>query len=181
MSNLKSNVNKITKTDGIIVSTKALADMFGVVSKRIMQLTDEGILEKVGRGSYDLTESVRKYVTHLKTRSGAADDAKSVTNEKDKQEMLLKTAKREKAELELQLLKGDLIKADEVKQLYGGMVLTFRSKMLALPTKVAPQLLDIQNLVTVQDILSEEIYSALTELSKTDTNTFIKPKVDSDG
>lgn len=171
---------KYTKNEKIVIGTKALGEIFGVDRKWIEDLTNRGILEKQGRGTYDLIKNVNLYVTHLKAKGSASEDAKSVVNEKDRQEMLLKSAKREKAEMELQLLKGQLVSTEDVKQVYGGMVLTFRSKMLSMPTKIAPKLIGQQNLITVQDILSEEIYAALRELSNSDVNEFIKPKVDSD-
>lgn len=164
-----NNIKKYAKTDGIVVTTKALADMFGVVPKRIMQLTDEGILEKVGRGSYDLTKSVLAYVTHLKTRTGAANDSKTLETEKLTEETMLKRAKREKAELELQLTKGELVKTQDVKQLYGGMVQVFRSKMLMLPVKTAPKVVGLKEVKTIQDIIQDEVYTALTELSRLTT------------
>ena len=172
-----NNIKKYAKTDGIVVTTKALADMFGISTKRIMQHTDEGILEKVGRGSYDLTKSVLAYVTHLKTRTGAANDSKTLETQKLTEDMMLKRAKREKAEMELKLYKGELHKANDVEQLYTGIILNAKAKLDAIPSKLAPKLINIEDVNYIFELLQNEVLRAEDELAEYDVTAFLDEEV----
>ena len=173
----KREEKRYSKTDGIIVSTRALADMFGVASRRIIQLTDEGILERVGRGSYDLTKSVLAYITHLKSRTGAANDSKTIETEKLAEDMMLKRARREKAELELKLYKGGLHKAEDVEQLYTGIILNAKAKLDAIPSKLAPKLINIKDPDFIFELIQDEILRAENELAEYDIAAFLDEEV----
>lgn len=168
------NQKKIKKNERIIIGTTALAEVFGCNRKWIEQLTKDGVLEKEGKGTYDLLKCVNLYISHLKSRTGANNDSKSLENEKLKEETALKKAKREKAELELELAKGDLHTSKDVRMIYGGMVQTFRSKMLMLAPKVAPKVIGIDDVAIVKDIIEKDVYEALSELSVMDVKEVAK-------
>ena len=95
------------------------------------------LIYKVNSGDYDLTAE-RAYLAH---HQGI------------------------KAQLEVDTLKGELIPADEVLEEWSRKVMAFRSKMLALPVKTAPQLINIQDFSVAESILRRKVYNALTELS----------------
>lgn len=173
----KREENKYSKTDEIIVTTKALADMFGLASRRIIQLTDEGILERVGRGSYNLNKSVFAYVAHLKSKTGVTSDSKALETEKLTEDMMLKRAKREKAELDLKLFKGDLHKAEEVEKLYTGMVLNAKAKLDSVPSKLAPKLVNIKDVNYIFELIQNEIIRAEDELAEYDLTAFLDEDV----
>lgn len=169
-----NNIKKYSSSERIVIGTKALGEVFGVDRKWIEDLTKRGILEKQGRGTYDLIKNVNLYIKHLKAKTIANDDAKSIEIEKAQEDMKLKKAKREKAELELKITKGDLVTTREVKQTYGDLVQTFRSKMLMLPVKVAPKVIGLKEMKSIQDLIQQEVYNSLTELSKLTTDDLEK-------
>lgn len=183
MSKISENKNdkKLDKVNGIAVTRKALADLFGLSTKRISQLTEEGVLERVGRGTYDLTKSVRAYITHLKTQTGASDDSKSLANEKIVEEVRIKRAKAEKEELQLKVYKGELHKASDVEQLVSSMILRAKSKLDSIPSKLAPQLVNIDEADYIFEKLDEEIKRAENELSECDFEQLTNERVTKDG
>ena len=71
-----------------------------------------------------------------------------------------------KAALEEKVLKGELIPAEEVLAGWEKIAIAFRSKMLALPSKTAHKMLNIQEYSAAESIIKAEVYEALTELSK---------------
>jgi phage terminase Nu1 subunit (DNA packaging protein) len=81
-----------------------------------------------------------------------------------------------KTELESEVLKGELIPADQVWQQWERMVSNFRAKMLSLPTKTGHLLLNIADFEEIEAILKNHVYEALKELSHESTE-----KVNSSG
>lgn len=77
-----------------------------------------------------------------------------------------------KTALEEQVLKGELLRAEEVAQVWGDMVSAFRAKMLSLPTKSAAQLVSQPDLAVIEDVLRNQVYEALKELSDYDPEQF---------
>ena len=72
--------------------------------------------------------------------------------------------KRQITEIKLQLIKGQVHKAEDVEAVMTDMFTKFRSKMTALPSKLAKKLEGKQR-AEIQRILKEEIDNALVELS----------------
>lgn len=174
------NDKKFDKVVGITVTRKALADLFGLSTKRISQLTEENVLEKVGRGTYDLTKSVLAYITHLKTQTGASDDAKTLANEKLAEDVKMKRAKAEKEELKLKLMKNELHKASDVERMVTGMIMNAKSKLDAIPSKLAPKLIDIKDQNYIFDLLQAEIMNVENELSEYNANDYSSEGVKED-
>lgn len=169
MSNVKKQETKNEKN--IIVNTKTVANIFGLTSRRINQMVEEGIIDRLGPGKFDLLDTVNKYITHLQTTSNAKNIDGSTSALKEKEDMMLKKAKRQKAELELQQLEGTLIYAEEAKRMYIGLVLNARSKFLGMPYILAPKLYK-RSMEEISEELEKAIHGALTELSQSDVSTF---------
>ena len=74
-------------------------------------------------------------------------------------------AMAELKELELAERKGELVAADEAEKQMGSMILNAKSKLLALPGKLAPQLAGLHNAGIVESLIRAEIYAVLNELA----------------
>ncbi|MCP5014130.1 MAG: hypothetical protein GY938_02460, partial [Ketobacter sp.] len=70
-----------------------------------------------------------------------------------------------KAEIESHLLKGTVIDAVTVQLELTKMVAEIRSKMIALPVRIAQVAIAAQSLHEIQDACRREIYVALDELA----------------
>ena len=163
------------KTDisDLIVSTDAMATLLGFTRQRINQLAKEGILEKQAAGRYPLMKNVQRYIEYLRTGvkdKGDEDDEAQAKYWEEK--ALHEKAKREMAEIKLAKLKNQMHDASDVELVMTNMLVTFRTRILAIPDKVAPKVIGLKNLSEISDAINNELLEALTELSEYDPALF---------
>ncbi len=152
----------------VVVSTAEIAEIFGLSDRRIRQLEKEEALVKLSRGKYDLKASVQRYISFIKEQAEKTEEELDLTKEKT----LLTRANRQKVELELQIMRGELHRSEDVRRVMNDMLGAFRARVLAIPSKTAPRLLAQTDLAVVQDIIKKEVYEALQELSEYDPHVF---------
>lgn len=172
----KNQSKKIEKVDNVTVASGVLAELFGLTDRRVRQLAEEGIIKKVARGRYDLSESVRNYIVHLKTNNDLKEDKSEKEIDYDMEHALLERAKREKVELELAAMRGNMHHSQDVEKVMNDMLANFRAKILNLPSKAAPRLVLKEETSYIQDILQDEVLEALQELSNYDPLKFYSDK-----
>lgn len=144
-----------------------LAAIVGKTSRWIRQLTTDGVLTQVGRGTYILGDALRAYIEHAS--GGKEDDKKPrLIDHKTEHERI----KSERAALELARMRGELHAAEDVEAVMNDMLTAFRQKILALPTKLAPQLVGIDDIGKVKAALTKDLHEALAELSNYDPELF---------
>lgn len=160
--------DKDLKGKTVVVSTAEISEILGLSDRRIRQLEKEGALVKIGRGKYDLKASVQRYIEYIKEQGEKTEEELDLTREKT----LLTRANRQKVELELQIMRGELHRSEDVRCVMNNMLGAFRARVLAIPSKTAPQLLAQTDLAVVQDIIKKEVYEALQELSEYDPHVF---------
>ncbi|MFD5019977.1 hypothetical protein ACFWMP_13835 [Paenibacillus sp. NPDC058367] len=142
------------------VSTSDLAAIVGKTSRWIRQLTTEKVLKQSGRGKYILAEAVQAYILHIS--GGAKDDGKpTYTDHKTEHERI----KAEKAALELEEMKGNLHAASDVSRLLSDLILTTKSRVLGVPSRIATEC-DKEPADVVESVVRREIETALSALAK---------------
>lgn len=166
----------INSTENITVPASALVDMFGIGDRRVRQLAEENIIIKVARGKYDLPTSVRNYIKYLKMNDAikgmANDDELDLNTEKAKHEIV----KREIAELKYAEMLGQLHDGEDVERVMNDMLTRFKSKILSLPSKLAPVLVSRDDVNVVKSFIERDILEALEELSSYDPALFYSDK-----
>lgn len=167
MSKGKSDVNEI------IVNTTAIAKMFNLTERRVRQLVEEGIINRIGHGRFDLIDTVSKYITYLKLSADTFDES-DVAESLDYEKWLHEKAKREKAEIELAHLKNEMHRSEEIEKVLNHMVMAFRSKMLSLPSKMALILVNKNDPKLIEALIERDIHEALKEISEYDPSLFIE-------
>lgn len=145
------------------VPVATIAGLLCITERRVQQLAKEGVIPKDERGQYSLVASVQGYIRYLQ------DDARAG---KSNDEMYLhKTrsanAKATIAEMKARQMAGALIPASDIGRAWAEMVGHMRAKLLALPNKLAPQLVGVSTLNEIQTALKKQICEALQELSET--------------
>ena len=85
---------------------------------------------------------------------------------------LLARRRREKIELELEERRRKLIRVEEVQDFIIKMINNARARLLAIPTKAAPEVYALENIADVQGYLKALIYEALYELSEYDPKPY---------
>lgn len=75
-------------------------------------------------------------------------------------------AEAELVELELEKEKGSVVPVKDIQRQWSGLVLSCKTKLLSIPTKLAPILATETDINVCKNILDTSINEALTELSK---------------
>jgi phage terminase Nu1 subunit (DNA packaging protein) len=154
------------------VDTKIIATLFGLTARRIQQLTQDGILktEQVGKQRrYDLLDTVRRYIAYLQekcnSKGGNSKDDAENESRKIRADADLKATKAEIADMELQELKGEMHRSEDVEAMTTDLVFTIRGMMLALPGRLAIDLANINNPTEISERIKQEVHAILLELS----------------
>jgi phage terminase Nu1 subunit (DNA packaging protein) len=147
----------VKSLDGI-VSSADLGIILKITTRRVNQLADENVIFREQTGKFNLADSCENFYSWKFKSDGKIDFAR--------EHALFEKAKREKAELDLQQHKKELLLATDVEHLMAGMILTCKAKLLSIPSKVAPKLLKQTNPAIVVDLIQAEIYEALSELKE---------------
>jgi len=71
----------------------------------------------------------------------------------------------EKVTLELEQQRGNLLPLEMVIEAWQGQIANARARLLALPPKVAGQVLGMESYVEVEQVIRDIIYEALDELT----------------
>ena len=113
-----------------LYTTKIVAQYLDLSERRVRQLRDEGVLEEKAPGLYDLRSSVRRYINYLRGDEGGKAD---LNEERAK----LTKEKRIAAETENKVRNGELYRKSDITVGMTTVVMNLRSRLLALPNKLA--------------------------------------------
>ena len=142
----------------------AISKLLKLTERRIQQLAKDNIIPRAERGKYDLVSSVHGYIDFLKAKAGGDFTAEDVIKNKNK---LIK-AKAELAEIEKMKATSELIPQEEVKRTWLELIHKLKQKLLSIPNKISPILVNIKNTNQIKLILQEKIYEALYEITSDD-------------
>lgn len=172
------DTRKIDDISAVTVSSKVLAEIAGMGERQVRNLADEGIFVRNSHGRYLLMKSLKNYILNLKIAKAGekvtSDFGKGeldLDNEKAKHEHL----KSMITEIKLQLIRGQVHKSEDVGAVITNMFTKFRSKMMAVPYKLAPKL-EGKTRNEIADILKEEINFALAELADYKPSDYYPPE-----
>ena len=136
--------------------SRIVAEWLGVSERRVRHLRVDGVLWEARPGFYDLRAEVARYITYLRKGSSDLNDERAA----------LTKAKREAAEMENRVRRGELLEAREIEAGLQTALLNIRSRFLALPAKLSGSLAAKGgNQVAIFDELKEAIHETLEELS----------------
>jgi len=149
-----------------MISSEELARIIGKDKRTVQNLAKQGVLtcEKSGRRNlYDLYTVVREYCDYFAKSTNRK--ISSMEDEKLAEDVRIKRAKADMAELELRELQGSLHAAEDVENMTTDLVLVIRSSFLALPGKVSAELSEMTDARDVSERLKVEVFDILKDLS----------------
>lgn len=152
-------------------STDIIAKLFDLDVRRVQQLAKEGILPAASQGPYkfDLLPTVKAYIRYLRDRANGkeAKTADTVKAEADKlrAEADLKQSKAKIAELQLKELEGKMHRSEDVEALTNDLVYTARSMIMALPGRLAMDVVQAGSANEASALIRTECYKILDELA----------------
>ena len=152
-------------------STEIMAKLFELDPRRVQQLAKEGVLPAASQRPYkfDLLPTVKAYIRYLRDRANGkeAKTADTVKAEADKlrAEADLKQSKAKIAELQLKELEGKMHRSEDVEALTNDLVYTARSMIMALPGRLAMDVVQAGSANEASALIRAECYKILNELA----------------
>lgn len=140
---------------------KKIASILDLSERRVQQLCAKDILPKTERGRYELEPVVKAYIHYLRDRSLG----EGVVSLEDARKRKL-NAEAELAEIQLAQARADVVSVEEVQSQWDSVLSSVRTRILAVPTKLAPRVSVETELATVKDIIEDGIFEALGEIAR---------------
>lgn len=172
MAKADADSTKVTDIDSLTVSAAVLGRIFGVTDRRVRQMAKEGIIVRAAKGRYNLVESLKNYILSLKLAAeGVTMESPDGEIDIDEEKALHERVKRHISELKLQTMKGELHKAEDVERVMSDMLAAFKTRVMNIPSKVAP-ILEDRDTGYIKDRLTNEVVEVLNELKDYDPKAF---------
>lgn len=156
------------ETSKTYVGSEELAEYFCLSTRRIFQLTSDGILKKRAPNArkYDLKENVQMYVQYLQRKANGRSSATEEELKKKKLEadIALKESQGELHQLKTAIASGQYVSIEEVQMDYSRFFVTFKKFAMNLPARVIGFVsgqLDPTESRKLEKDLSQEINSML--------------------
>ena len=150
-----------------IVRVGKVAQALNLTPQRVQQLANEG-LPKEDRGKYDLGKCMLWYIRYLQ----AALEKKAVpmadggyVGEREERVRLLR-AEADLKEIELAKERGQLVAIQDVEKEMTDLVLTSKARIMAIPPRVAPELVGESSRMIIQTKLEKACKEALALLAR---------------
>lgn len=157
------------------IQTGELAAIVGKSDRWIRQLTTENVLTQVSRGKYILSDAVQAYIEHIAGGKEEDDKLRLIDHKTE-----LMRINSEKAAIQLSQMRAELHTSEDVEEVMSDMLTAFRQKILAIPTKLAPQLLGIEDINAIKARLTKDLHEALTELTDYNPDMFREDAIGAD-
>lgn len=142
------------------VSTKELAIVLSLSTRRIQQLVQDGVFEAVEKGKFNLAKSVSRYI-ELVTKEQSESD-----KQRAEAELSIKKAKAIVMVMEAKELQGKMHRSEDVAAMTEDLIYTIRSMLLALPGRLAVDVSASKEPAEAAEIIRKEVFNVMEELSK---------------
>jgi phage terminase Nu1 subunit (DNA packaging protein) len=150
-----------------------IAHLLKLTPRTVNLHAKEDGLPRISRGQYDMVACVHWYVGYLQKR--IKDARRGDETEQQARARLTRTT-ADIRELELGKARAELIEVAQAKAVWERLVVAFKTKMLAIPSKLPQRLVACSDINQIKDLLEREIVEALSELSRTDIEVSDIPK-----
>lgn len=158
-------------TNTKLVDSKTIAALFELTPRRIQQLTKEGIITATKEGNanrYDLLPTIQKYIRYLTEKANGREPTKKdaeTEGRKLEAEADLKRSKADMAALQLKELEGKMHRSEDVEAVMTDLVYTIRSMLMALPGRLAVDVVAVKTPAEASEVIRAEVYKVLEELA----------------
>jgi phage terminase Nu1 subunit (DNA packaging protein) len=139
-----------------------VAAHLGVSAKYISDLIGKGVLFRAPVGKYDLDECRKLYISHI--REMAAGRASAGELDLSAERARLAKEQADAKEMENAVERGDLVYIEDVAKQIENQLTKVRTRLLSVPTKVAPEAHSCASVREVQAVIEQAIVEALNEL-----------------
>ena len=136
------------------LNQQQIAFICGVTSRSVRDWADA---PRNSDGTYNAQEFIAWFIQ----RSSGGDGEKEYNNQRER----LAAAQAEKVETENRLRRGELADTKQMIEMWSGILAAVRAKLLSMPNKLGPQLVNNNDPAAIVNRIRSEVYAALDELS----------------
>ncbi|WP_455506445.1 protoporphyrinogen oxidase [Gemmiger formicilis] len=157
-------------TNAKLVDSKTIAALFGVTTRRVQQLAADGIIVAVESKPYrfDLLPTIQRYIKYLSEKANGREAPKKDIETEGRRleaEADLKRSKADMAAIQLRELEGKMHRSEDVEAVMTDLVYTIRSALIALPGRLAVDVVAAVSAAEASEIIRAEVYKILEELA----------------
>lgn len=117
-------------------------------------------------------DSIINYILTLKVQMEAGNVDLDGEIDLEEEKAIHERVKRHISELKLQVMKGDLHKSKDVERVMTDMLISVKTKLLSMPTKLAPLLVARNDVDYIRAAINKEVFEALNELKNYNPKDF---------
>ena len=153
------------------VNQKQLSEALGISARQIRNLREQGMFEFIpNTKKYNLPACIKEYLDFkLKAETG-----RGTSIDKEKEQAEHERLKKEITKLKLRKLRNEVHEAVNVEEFLNNMLMNFRGRLLSIPAKIAPQILNESDINVIINHLTTEMLETLDELSEYDPDAINK-------
>lgn len=153
-----------------MASSADLAEAFHITPRHVQRLARDGTLANHGKGDrYEFywPEAVWQYLSlKLAEQIERTEDEKKTEARKAKADADYKAAKAAQEELELAELEGNMHRSEDVEAAFEQLTYNMRSEILALPGRLAIDVVAAETPAEAANVIQEQINAVLQSLSE---------------
>jgi phage terminase Nu1 subunit (DNA packaging protein) len=153
-----------------LADVKQVAKALNITDRRVQQLAKEG-LPKEEKGKYDLGKCMLWYIRYLQAAleaSGRRDSGEEEFIGAREERARLLRAEAELKEMELAAKRGQMVTIADVEKQYSDLAHSIRARIMAIPPRLAPEILGETSRVMAQAKIEKYCKEALAQLAKAD-------------
>lgn len=145
-----------------MASQSEIAAKLGINVATLRDFVARGIIEERPKGQYTYEECARQYLDHLREIAAGrmTSDGLSLQDERAR----LAKEQADAKEMENAIARGELVYISEIVKEFESQLVKARTKLLAVPTKVAAEANAAATVKEVQQIIEDAVIEALSEL-----------------
>ena len=128
---------------------------------RVAQLIEKGVLPNADSGKHDIDACREAFIRHL--QEVASGDDKALASQRTR----LAKEQADAVALANAEKRKELLPRNEIVFAWQSLAAACRAKLLAIPTRLAPQIANLKKPAVVKEKLTTAIHEALAELGKT--------------
>ncbi len=153
----------------VYLKTADMCAMTGKSNQWIGQLASQGVLFKMqtAHGNlYEMHDAVKAYIGNLEERQASEDDKEADLKKKQlTAEVSMKQSKALIASLDAKERQDKMHRSEDVAAMTEDLIYAIRGALLALPGRLAVDVLDAETAAEASEIIRKEVYQVMEELS----------------
>ena len=140
-------------------SVQDIAAHLEMAPSNVIKLIKEEVITKQDRGQYDLKAVRKEYIHYMRNRAGTQNNLDLA-----KERARLAKEQADAKEMENALERGDLVYISSIVEEFKEQLIKCKTKLFAVPSKVAAEAHAAATIVEVQSIIEKSIEEATNEL-----------------